>query len=35
MSNKLQFKRDDASKTTVSLDIIFRRITTVDNNLTN
>lgn len=35
LSNKLQFKRDDASKTTASVDIIFRRITTVDNNLTN
>ena len=33
MSGKVQFKRDDAGKTTVPVDLMFRRITTVDNNL--
>lgn len=33
-SGKLQFKRDDAGRMTVPVDIMFRRITTVDNNLT-
>lgn len=33
LSGKVQFKRDDAGKMTVPVDIMFRRITTVDNNL--
>jgi hypothetical protein len=33
ISGKLQFKRDDANKTTIPVDIIYKRITTVDNNL--
>ena len=34
IGGKLQFKRDDANRVTLPLDIMFRRITTVDNNLT-